>query len=199
MHSTLRDHIGDEIRETGRVLTAMLADAALIAAIEGAAQACIASLKAGGRILLACNGGSAADAQHIAAELVGRFALERPSLAAIALTTDTSILTAVANDHGFDQIFARQVQAHGRAGDILIAYSTSGSSPNILVALDEARGRGLICIGLTGNRHGPMVERCDYCLSVPSGDTPKIQEAHLVLGHLLCGLVEKGCVTHLER
>ncbi len=198
MGSTIRDQIGDEIRETGRVMAAMLADAALIATIESAAQACVACLNAGGRILLAGNGGSAADAQHIAAELVGRFAIERPSLAAIALTTDTSILTAIANDHGFDQIFARQVQAQGRQGDVFIAYSTSGSSPNILAALDEARGRGLICIGLTGNRHGPMVERCDYCLSVPADDTPKIQEAHLVLGHLLCGLVEQGCVKYLK-
>jgi D-sedoheptulose 7-phosphate isomerase len=190
MDKTMRDQIGDQIRETGRVLAAMLADSALIATIEGTALACVACLQAGGKILLAGNGGSAADAQHIAAELVGRFAMERPSLAAIALTTDTSVLTSIGNDHGFEQIFARQVQAHGRRGDVFIAYSTSGSSPNILLALDEARRRGLICVGLTGNRDGPMGAYCDYCLAVPAGDTPRIQEAHLVLGHLLCGLVE---------
>jgi D-sedoheptulose 7-phosphate isomerase len=142
--------------------------------------------------LLAGNGGSAADAQHIAGEFVSRFAFDRPGLPAIALTTDTSILTAIGNDYGYEKLFARQVQAHGQKGDVFIGYSTSGQSPNVLLALKEARLRGLICIGLTGNRGGPMRELCDYLLEVPSSDTPKIQEGHLVLGHILCGLVENA-------
>ncbi len=192
MATTVLAYADAQIRETARVMGAMLGDAVLLDSVAGAAQACVSCLKNGGKILLAGNGGSAADAQHIAGELVGRFAITRPGLPALALTTDTSILTAIANDYGFEHVFARQLQAHGRRGDVFIAYSTSGSSPNILVALDQARAAGIICIGLTGNRQGPMVERCDYCLSVPSGDTPRIQEAHLVLGHLLCGHIEQA-------
>lgn len=192
METPMLEYIAAQIREAGRIMTAMLSDATLAASLECSAQACVASLNTGGKILLAGNGGSAADAQHIAGELVNRFAFDRPGLPAIALTTDTSVITAIGNDYGYENIFARQVQTHGNRGDILIAYSTSGGSPNILLALDEARARGMICIGLTGNRHSPMVERCDYCLAVPSGDTPKIQEGHLVLGHILCGLIENA-------
>jgi D-sedoheptulose 7-phosphate isomerase len=170
----------------------MLEDAALLTGLEGAAEACIASLQNGHRILLAGNGGSAADAQHIAGEFVSRFAFDRPGLSAIALTTDTSILTAIGNDYGYEKLFARQVQAHGSKGDVFIGYSTSGRSPNILRAFEEARRLGLECVGLTGNRGGPMRELCDYLLEVPSADTPKIQEGHLVLGHILCGLVENA-------
>lgn len=140
--------------------------------------------------LLAGNGGSAAEAQHIAGELVSRFAFDRPGLPAIALTTDTSILTAIGNDYGYEKLFARQVQAHGQKGDIFVAYSTSGKSPNILLALQEARQRGLVCVGMTGSRGQSMQEFCDYLLEVPSNETPKIQEGHTVLGHILCGLVE---------
>lgn len=170
----------------------MLADHELLAAVDAAASACITCIRAGGKILLAGNGGSAADAQHIAGEFVSRFAFDRPGLAAIALTTDTSILTAIGNDYGYDRLFSRQVQALGNKGDTFIAYSTSGKSPNILHALEEARVRGLVCVGLTGNRGGPMHELCDYLLEVPSSDTPKVQEGHLVLGHILCGLVESA-------
>jgi D-sedoheptulose 7-phosphate isomerase len=149
-------------------------------------------LQQGGKILLAGNGGSAADAQHIAGEFVSRFAFDRPGLPAIALTTDTSIITAIGNDYGYEKLFARQVQANGNKGDVFIGYSTSGTSPNILRAFEEARKQGLVCIGLTGDRGGPMLELCDYLLEVPSNDTPKIQEGHLVLGHILCGLVENA-------
>jgi D-sedoheptulose 7-phosphate isomerase len=128
----------------------------------------------------------------MAAEFVTRFAVDRPGLAAVALTTDTSILTSIGNDYGYEKLFARQVQAIGNKGDVFIAYSTSGKSPNILLALQEARARGLTCIGFTGNRGGPMADACDYYVAVPSGDTPKIQEGHLVLGHILCGLAEKA-------
>jgi len=173
-------------------MSAMLADDSLVAMVESAAQACVSCIKNGGKVLLAGNGGSAADAQHIAAEFVSRFAFDRPGLAAVALTTDTSILTAIGNDYGYEKLFARQLQALGNKGDVFIAYSTSGRSPNILLALQEARTRGLTCIGLTGNRGGPMADACDYYLAVPSSDTPKIQEGHLVLGHILSGLAENA-------
>ena len=188
----MKNYISAQISEAQRVMSAMLEDIALQSRVEAAAQACIASLKQGGKILLAGNGGSAADAQHIAGEFVSRFAFDRPGLPAIALTTDTSILTAIGNDYGYEKLFARQVQAHGQKGDIFIGYSTSGKSPNVLLAFEEARARGLVCLGLTGNRGGPMRELCEHLLEVPSGDTPKIQEGHLVLGHILCGLVENA-------
>lgn len=188
----MKNYISAQIAEAQRVMSAMLADEALLAAVEAAAGACIGCLQHGGKLLLAGNGGSAADAQHIAGEFVSRFAFDRPGLPAIALTTDTSILTAIGNDYGYERLFARQVQAHGNKGDVFIGYSTSGKSPNILHAFEEARSRGLLCIGLTGNRGGPMRELCGHLLEVPSGITPKIQEGHLVLGHILCGLVENA-------
>lgn len=180
----------DQIKEAQRVMGAMLEDATLQAQLIAAANAAIQCLKNGGKILLAGNGGSAADAQHIAGEFVSRFAFDRPGLPAIALTVDTSILTAIGNDYGYEKLFARQVQALGQRGDLFIGYSTSGKSPNILRAFEEARALGLVCIGLTGNRGGPMHAMCDHLMEVPSADTPKIQEGHLVLGHILCGLVE---------
>ncbi len=188
----MENYIAAQISEAQRVMSAMLDDIALQSCVEAAAQACIASLKQGGKILLAGNGGSAADAQHIAGEFVSRFAFDRPGLPAIALTTDTSILTAIGNDYGYEKLFTRQIQALGNKGDVFIGYSTSGKSPNILNALQEARAKGLVCIGLMGNRGGPMRDFCDYSLEVPSSDTPKIQEGHLVLGHILCGLVENA-------
>ena len=171
-------------------MSAMLTDEELLSRVETAAQACIDCMQAGNKILLAGNGGIAADAQHIAGEFVSRFAFDRPGLPAIALTTDTSILTAIGNDYGYENLFARQVQAHAQKGDVFIAYSTSGKSPNIITALQEAKSRGVICIGMSGNRGGPMKDLCDHYLDVPSADTPKIQEGHAVLGHILCGLVE---------
>lgn len=188
-------HIISEIRTAGKIMDAMAADSQIVECLEVVAHACTAAIKQGGKVLLAGNGGSAADAQHIAGEFVSRFAFDRPGLPAIALTTDTSILTAIGNDYGFERLFARQVQAHGREGDVFIGYSTSGRSPNILAALAEARARGLICVGLTGNRGGPMVELCHHLLAVPSSDTPKIQEGHLVLGHIICGLIESALFT----
>lgn len=188
----MKDYISTQIAEAQRVMAAMLSDKVLLVTMERAAGACVDCLQHGGKILLAGNGGSAADAQHIAGEFVSRFAFDRPGLPAIALTTDSSILTAIGNDYGYETLFARQVQAHGNKGDIFVGYSTSGKSPNILRAFDESRARGLLCIGLTGNRGGPMQDLCDFLLEVPSGVTPKIQEGHLVLGHILCGLVENA-------
>lgn len=188
----MRAYIEAQVAEVQRVMTAILKDARLHASLEEAANACVVCLQDSGKFLLAGNGGSAADAQHIAGELVSRFAFDRPGLPAIALTVDTSILTAIGNDYGYEKVFALQVQAHGKKGDMFIGYSTSGRSPNILRAFEEAHTYGLLCIGLTGNRGGPMRELCDYLLEVPSDDTPKIQEGHLVLGHILCGLIENA-------
>lgn len=188
----MKSYISAQIQETKRVMSAMLADEALLARVKVAADLCIHAMKNGNKILLAGNGGSAADAQHIAGEFVSRFAFDRPGLPAIALTTDSSILTAIGNDYGYDKLFARQVQAHALKGDVLIAYSTSGTSPNVIAGLREANSRGVVCIGMTGNRGGAMKDLCDTYLDVPSADTPKIQEGHAVLGHILCGLVENA-------
>ena len=186
----MKDYVVSQIEEAWRVASDMLADESLIETVEKIARECVRSLQSGGTILLAGNGGSAADAQHIAAELGGRYAFERPGLPVISLATNSSTLTAIGNDYGYERLFERQVQAYGNTGDVLICYSTSGKSPNILRALEEGRLRGLICVGLTGNQEGPMTELCDYLLEVPSSDTPKIQEGHLILGHILCGLIE---------
>ena len=188
----MQNYLIGQIEEAQRVMAAMLTNTELQSQLEAAALASIKCLQSGGKILLAGNGGSAADAQHIAGEFVSRFAFDRPGLPAIALTTDTSILTAIGNDYGYEKLFARQIQAHGKEGDVFIGYSTSGKSPNVLQAFEEARAQGLVCIGMTGNLAGPMRDLCDHLLEVPSSDTPKIQEGHLVLGHILCGLVESA-------
>jgi len=186
------DYVNEQINETQRIMGAMLMDRSLLNKVEQVAFACIGCIREKGKILLAGNGGSAADAQHIAGEFVSRFAFDRPGLPAIALTTDTSILTAIGNDYGYEKLFARQIQALGQRGDVFIGYSTSGTSPNVLLAFEEAREKGMLCIGFTGNRGGPMKSLCEFLLEVPSADTPKIQEGHLVLGHILCGLVENA-------
>jgi len=150
-----------------------------------------ACLRAGHKVLLCGNGGSAAEAQHIAAELVGRFKLERPAFAAIALTTNSSILTAIANDYSFDDVFARAVQGLGAPGDVLFAYSTSGNSPNVLKAIEAAKTLGISTIGFTGSSGGRMAALCDLCIKVPSDDTPTVQECHTAAGHTICRLVER--------
>ena len=155
------------------------------------AQSLVRCYRRGGKVMFCGNGGSASQAQHIAAELVSKFRLKRPALSAIALTTDSSILTAQANDVGFETVFERQVEAHGRKGDILIALSTSGSSPNIVKALKAAKSMGLVTIVFTGSNRKCLASRiADEILFVESSDTPRIQEAHLVAGHILCDIVE---------
>lgn len=151
----------------------------------------IDALKNGHKIIFMGNGGSAADAQHLAAELVGRFTRERKGLAAIALTTDTSILTAIANDYGYDQIFSRQVEALAQNGDIIIGISTSGNSPNILKAMEIASERGCVLIGFAGNKGGKLYQNTDLCITVPSLVTARIQEMHILIGHVLCDIVEE--------
>lgn len=189
--TTFSDVYSTHLAHTGRLLVAMLNDRPLRAATLRAAHAYISCLIAGGKLLFAGNGGSAADSQHMAAEYVSRFMYDRPGLPAVALTTDSSILTAVGNDYGFVELFARQIQALGREGDVFVAYSTSGTSENILRALNEARLRKIICVGFTGSRGGPMRDLCDILLEAPSHITSDIQEAHLVLGHLICRIVEQ--------
>ncbi len=188
----MKDYIQKSLRNTEQTLDSIMNDVLLINNLEEIAIASVSCLKNGGKILLAGNGGSAADAQHIAGELVSRFEFDRPGLPAIALTTDTSILTAIGNDYGYEKLFARQVQALGNKGDIFIGYSTSGKSKNILNALEESRRKGLICVGFSGNTGGLLPELCDHLLLVPAQTTPRIQEGHLILGHILCGLIENA-------
>lgn len=159
--------------------------------IARAVEIVAACLRSGGKVLLCGNGGSAADAQHIAGELVGRFRRERPAFHAIALTTDTSVMTAVANDYGFETIFARQVEGLGRPGDVLLAYSTSGNSPNVLKAIETARRLGMRVVGFAGATGGAMAAACDVCIQAPGPDTPTVQECHAAAGHTLCRFVEE--------
>ncbi|MGC8875062.1 MAG: D-sedoheptulose-7-phosphate isomerase [Chloroflexia bacterium] len=158
--------------------------------IAAMAHALLKGLKRGGKVLLCGNGGSAADAQHLAAELVNRFRRERPALPAVALTTDTSVLTATANDRAFEEVFARQVEALGRPGDLLLLLSTSGRSPNLHRAAQAARERGLTVLALLGGDGGGLPGRCDLALVVPSDNTPRVQEVHILVGHILCDVVE---------
>jgi D-sedoheptulose 7-phosphate isomerase len=163
-------------------------------AISAAAAALRTALRDGRTVLVCGNGGSAADAQHFAAELVGRFTRERRAWPALALTTDTSALTAIGNDYGFDRVFARQVEAHGRPGDVLVGISTSGGSPNVLAAVETAKARGLVTIGLTGRDGGALGRAVDVHLNVPSPSTARTQEVHITLLHVLCDLVEQELV-----
>lgn len=160
--------------------------------IEAVAARLVEVLQAGGAVYVMGNGGSAADAQHLAGELVGRFLMERPGLRCVALSTDTSILTSVGNDYGFDDVFARQVAALVREGDVVIGISTSGSSVNVNAAIDEARERGAVTVGLSGGDGGLLARKCELCIVVPADVTPRIQEAHGTVIHILCELVEQA-------
>jgi len=162
--------------------------------LESISLAMVATLRAGGKILWCGNGGSAADSQHLAAEIVGRYRRERRGLPSVALTTDTSILTAVANDYGYDAVFSRQVEALGKPGDILVGISTSGNSRNVLAALETARSQGLVTVGFTGAGGGKMAEVTDHLFVVASSDTARIQEAHILVGHMFCDWIEQDWV-----
>jgi D-sedoheptulose 7-phosphate isomerase len=186
------DAILRDIQASISVKQNILKDFTLVDSIRQVADECIAAYRRGNRILLAGNGGSAADAQHLAAEFVGRYAFDRPGLASIALTTDTSMLTAIGNDYGYEQIFRRQLEANGRKGDVFIGISTSGNSANVLTALQRARELGMVTVGFTGQDGGEMRTYCDYCIQVPSRSTPRIQEAHILVGHIICGIVENA-------
>lgn len=188
-----------QIEASCSVKRAIAADSAFVARIAEVAQRCATAIERGGKVLLAGNGGSAADAQHIAAEFVGRFKMERRPLSAIALTTDTSLLTAVGNDYGFDEIFARQVAGLGRPDDVFIGISTSGNSPNVLKAMAAGRQIGLTGVGLTGAGGGKLAVQCDLLLAVPSSDTPRIQESHILIGHIVCDLVDQMLFGEARR
>lgn len=190
MADTLRARIGAEFNKTVSVLQHMSRDAALHDLILRAVDVSVQALKRGNKLLFAGNGGSAADAQHWAGELVSRFYYDRPGLPGIALTTDTSIMTAIGNDYGYDYVFARQVEALGQQGDVLFAISTSGNSKNIVRAIEAAREKHMTVVGFTGQSGGQMAGICDLCFHVPSDETPRIQEGHEALGHILCALIE---------
>jgi D-sedoheptulose 7-phosphate isomerase len=177
------------IRESAHNLEAL---EALAPVIESIAERLIGVLKNGGKVMFCGNGGSAADSQHLAAELEGRFLIDRRPLAAVALTTNTSTLTAIGNDFGFDAVFERQVRGLGAAKDALVGLSTSGNSPNVLRALQAARETGILTIGFTGQSGGQMAPLCDLCLCVPSLSTPRIQEMHILAGHIVCDIAERA-------
>jgi D-sedoheptulose 7-phosphate isomerase len=187
----MQDIIKAQIAESVSVLSAVQEDRRLLGIVAAVADACVRALQNGNKLLFMGNGGSAADSQHLAAEIVSRFAFDRPGLPAIALTTDTSVLTAIGNDYGYEHLFARQVEALGRPGDVIFGISTSGRSPNVIKALEKARSLDLVTVGMTGNKRARITEISDHCIEIPSGDTPKIQEGHIVLGHILCGLIEQ--------
>lgn len=180
-------------------LTLLHSDDAAKQSLSAAVDSCVKAYRGGNKLLIAGNGGSAADAQHFAGELVSRFNYDRPPLSAIALTTDTSILTAVSNDYGYEDVFARQIQAHGRLGDVLIAISTSGNSTNIHRAIQTAKSLGLVVIGLTGRSGGSMKAMCDICFCAPSNSTPRIQECHLFFEHTLCACIEESLFGELKK
>lgn len=181
----------DYLARSRDVIQRAIDDPALVAAIAAAADLATQALARGNKLLFAGNGGSAGDAQHLAGEIVGRFGYDRPAAAALALTTDTSVLTAIANDYGYERVFERQILGLGVCGDVLVALSTSGRSPNILRAIAAAREKRLAVVGLTGQSGGAMRALCDICLCAPSDSTPLIQQVHLTAGHILCALVEE--------
>jgi D-sedoheptulose 7-phosphate isomerase len=188
----LIDTITKELGAARALCTSLLEDAGFHCQLGRAAEIIIACYRSGGKVLLAGNGGSAADAQHLASEFVSRYLHERPGLAAVALNANGSTLTAIANDYGFEFVFKRQIEALGRSGDVFVGISTSGNSGNILAAAREARQRGLRVIGLTGRGGGQLATLCDECLCIPTTATPHIQQAHILVGHLLCLLVEES-------
>jgi D-sedoheptulose 7-phosphate isomerase len=185
------DSVARFFSRSQQVLQAAGADRTLVATAAEIAALITRTFRHGGKLLIAGNGGSAADAQHIAAEFVCRFKMERSPLPAIALTTDTSVLTAAGNDYGFEQVFARQIVGLGRPGDCFLALSTSGRSPNVLNALTAARDHGIATVGLTGEKGEAMRPICDLLLSAPSAETDLVQQIHMVVAHAVCGIVER--------
>lgn len=186
------NRISEAIRQSVEVKQKILADSEALHSIREIAETCSHALCLGNKVLFCGNGGSAADAQHLAAELSGRFYYDRLPLAAEALTVNTSFLTAVANDYSFDEIFARLLQGNGDNGDVLIGLSTSGNSENVVRAFKAAQEKGIITVGLTGEDGGKLAPLSDFIIRVPSSDTPRIQEAHILIGHIICELIESA-------
>jgi D-sedoheptulose 7-phosphate isomerase len=192
MNAADPNFVADYLANSATALQDFASDPAQVAVLTRMADAVAAAMRAGNKLMLAGNGGSAGDAQHIAAEFTGRMLYDRPALPALALTTDTSALTAIGNDYGFDQVFERQVVGLGRPGDIVLGVSTSGNSPNVLRALAAAKAGGMLTLGFVGAGGGAMAGSCDMLLRAPSAFTPIVQQVHLVAGHILCCLVERA-------
>lgn len=190
--------IQDRIQLSISVKQALLVDASLIDRISSFSKLLEETYRSGGKVLFCGNGGSAGDAQHLAAELSGRFYLNRAPLYAEALHVNSSYVTAVANDFGYEEVYARMVEACGRPGDVLVAISTSGNSPNIIRAIDRAKQLGMVVVGMTGATGGKMADLCDLLVNIPSEDTPRIQESHILVGHIICELVEKSLFSQPE-
>ena len=188
----MNQYIKQEISRTVEVMQAILADQTLLDTVEHLGAACAKAIAAGGKVMFCGNGGSAADSQHLAAELIGKLCFDRPAMAGMALTVDSSALTAVGNDFGYEHVFSRQVEGLGRAGDVLVGISTSGRSKNVVRAMEVARQKGIITVAMTGANRGPMADLADYWLAIPATETQKIQEGHIVLGHIFCALVEQA-------
>lgn len=188
----INEYISNQVKKSIDVKQKLLDSQELMNLVQEVALKCVEVYKNGNKTLIAGNGGSAADAQHIAGEFVSRFYFDRPGLASIALTTGTSIITAIGNDYGYEKLFSRQVQANGVKGDMFIGISTSGNSANVIEALKECKEKGIITVGLTGEKGGKMSEMCDYCIRVPSNETPRVQEAHILIGHIICAVVEEA-------
>lgn len=185
------DHlVYERVQEHISIMTELLTDKRYLAAVAAVGRELTQAIAAGNKLLFFGNGGSAADAQHLTAEMTGRFIKERRALPAIALTTNTSSLTAIGNDYSYDLVFARQIEALGKPGDVAIGISTSGNSPNVVLAIEAARKKGLVGVGLTGAGSCKLSSACDYCIQIPSTSTARIQEAHILTGHILCEIVE---------
>ena len=187
----MKNYIKEQIRQSYETKQAIYENEALLDRITDVAKACVDVYRNGKKTILAGNGGSAADAQHIAAELVGRYGFDRPSIPSLALTTDTSNLTAIGNDYGYDQVFSRQLEGMGVQGDLFIGISTSGNSQNVINAFEAAKQKGITTVALVGRDGGRMAQMADYALVVPSNATPRIQESHILIGHIICDIIEK--------
>ena len=187
----MKEYIKDQIKKSYEIKQIIYQDEELLNRIEEVARKCVALYKTDKKTILAGNGGSAADAQHIAAELVGRYGFDRPSIPSLSLTTDTSNLTAIGNDYGYDYVFSRQLEGMGQAGDIFIGISTSGNSVNLLKAFESAKKKNIMTVALTGRDGGKMAQLADIALIIPSNSTPRIQESHILIGHILCDIIEK--------
>ncbi len=188
----MKQYIKDQVKKSYETKQAIYANDELLNSIEIVAKQCVALYKnSSNKTILAGNGGSAADAQHIAAELVGRYGFDRPSIPSLALTTDTSNLTAIGNDYGYDKVFSRQLEGMGQSGDIFFGISTSGNSLNIINAFKSAKEKNIITVALVGRDGGEMAKIADFAIIVPSDSTPRIQESHILIGHILCDIIEK--------
>ena len=186
----MNQSISNRIQESIQVKQSLLNDLELMQTIEQVTRRCIEAFHNDGKVFFCGNGGSAADAQHLATELSGRYYYDRPPLFAEALNVNMSFVTAVGNDYGYDMVFARAIKAKGRKGDVLFGLSTSGNSANVIEAVKAAKENGVTTIGMTGQKGGQLIQYCDYQLKMPSNDTPRIQECHMLVGHIICELIE---------